>query len=93
MTLGEIYEGDPKLLKFYKRKLLEPGWAGELKPYELAYIKAQLRQSPALRRRWGFRPSAKRFSEKHIRVVARDGLSTIQKPVLASVPGEGNCSE
>jgi len=93
VTLDEIYAGDPKLLKFYKRKLLEPGWAGELKPYELAYIKAQLRQSPSLRRRWGFRPSARRFSDKQIRAVARDGLSAIEKPVLASVPGEGNFSE
>jgi|GEM_PF-1789218 len=93
MTLDEIYTGDPGLLKFYKRKLLEPGWAGELKPYELAYIKAQLRQSPSLRRRWGFRPSARRFSDKQIRAVARDGLSAIQKPVLASVRGEDNLSE
>jgi len=93
MTLDEIYAGDPKLLKFYRKKMLEPGWAGELKPYELAYIKAQLRGSPSLRRRWGFRPSAKRLSEKHIRGVARDGLSAIEKPVLASVLGEVNFSE
>jgi hypothetical protein len=88
VTLEERYAGDPELLKFYKKKLLEPGWAGELKPYELAYIKSQLRLSPSLRRRWGFRPSAKRLSEKHIRAVARDGLSAIKKPVLASVPDE-----
>jgi len=93
MRLDEIYAGDPGLLKFYKRKLLEPGWAGELKPYELAYIKAQLRQSPSLRRRWGFRPSARRFSERHIRAVARDSFSAIEKPVLASVPGEVTFSE
>ena len=86
VTLEEIYAGDPELLKFYKKKLLEPGWAGELKPCELAYIKSQLKLSPSLRRRWGFRPSAKRLSERHIRAVARDGLSAIKKPVLASVP-------
>ena len=93
MTLDEIYAGDPGLLNFYKRKLPEPGWAGELKPHELAYIKAQLRQSPSLRRRWGFKPSAKRLSEERIRAVARDGLSAIQKPVLASVPREGRLTE
>jgi len=93
VTLDEIYESAPELLKFYKKKLLEPGWAGELKPYELAYIKSQLRLSPSLRRRWGFRPSAKRFSEKHIRAVARDGLSAIQKPVLASLPDDPKFTE
>ena len=93
VTLEERYAGDPELLKFYKKKLLEPVWAGELKPYGLAYIKSQLRLSPSLRRRWGFRPSARRLPEKHIRAVARDGLSAIEKPVLASVPGEGNLSE
>ena len=93
MTLEERYASDPQLLKFYKKKLLEPGWAGQLKPYELAYIKSQLRQSPSLKRRWAFKPSAKRLSEKHIRAVARDGLSAIKKPVLASVAGEDNFSE
>jgi len=88
VSLQERYANAPELLEFYQRKLLEPGWAGELKPYELAYIKSQLRLSPSLRRRWGFRPSAKRLSEKHIRAVARDGLSAIKKPVLASTPGE-----
>jgi len=75
MMLDAIYSNDPKLLKFYKRKILEPGWAGELSPAELAYIKSQLKASPSLKRRWGFKPSAKRFSEKHIRYVARDSLS------------------
>ena len=73
-TLNEIYESDPELLEFYKTNLLEPGWAGELAPYELAYIKSQLMKSPRLRKRWGFRPSAKRISEKRIREVARNGL-------------------
>jgi len=55
-------------------KLMEPGWAGELAPDEFAYVKSHLRQSASLRRRWGFRPSAKRLSEKRIRAVARNGL-------------------
>ena len=70
--------------EFCKEKLLEPGWAGELSTAELAYIKSQLKQSPSLKRRWGFRPSAKRLSEDHIRKVARDGISVSKKPVLAS---------
>ena len=75
----------PELLNLYKNKLLQPGWAGELNPDELAYIKSQLRQSPSLKRRWGVRPSAKRLSESRIRSVARNGLAANRKPVLASV--------
>ena len=84
-TLEERYENDPELLAFYKQKLLQPGWAGELDTVELAYIKAELKRSASLRRRWGFRPSAKRLSTGRIRAVARDGLSAIKKPVLALV--------
>jgi hypothetical protein len=85
MSSEEKYANFPQLLGFYKRKLLEPGWAGELSPDELAYIKSQLRQSPSLKRRWGFKPSAKRLSESRIRSVARNGLAANRKPVLASV--------
>ena len=74
MTIDEYYKDDPELLAFYKTNLIEPGWAGELVPFELAYIKSEIMKSPRLRRRWGFRPSAKRFSEKQIRDVARNGL-------------------
>jgi len=85
MSLEEKYANDPQLLGFYKRKVLEPGWAGELSPGELTYIKSQLRQSPSLKRRWGFKPSAKRLSELRIRTIARDSLAANRKPVLASV--------
>ena len=87
-SLEERYASDAELLAFYKKNLLEPGWAGELDPDELAYIKSQLRQSPSLRRRWGFRPSARRLPEKRIRAVARDGLSANGRSLLASVPVE-----
>ena len=93
MTLEEVYASDPELLTFYKKKLLEPEWAGELKPYELEYIKSQLRQSPILKRRWGFKLKAKRLSEKRIRAVAKDGLSANKGRVLASVVREKNLSE
>ena len=74
MMLEELYKGDPELLAMYKANLLVPGWAGELSPYELTYIKSELMKSARLRRMWGFRPSAKRFSEKLIRDVARNGV-------------------
>ncbi len=89
MTLEKRYAADvPDLLAFYRKKLLEPRWAGELDSVELAYIKSELRRSASLRRRWGFRPSARRLSELRIRAIARDGLSANKKPVLASVAGK-----
>ena len=74
MSLEERYRDDPQLLSFYQKKPLEPRWAGELSPDEFAYVRSQLQQSSYLRRRWGFRPSAKRLSESRIRAVARNGL-------------------
>ena len=79
MSLEEQYVNDPFLLKSDQDGLLEPGWAGELDRDELVYIKAQLKKSPSLKRRWGFRPTAKRFSEKHIRDVAMNGVSAKKK--------------
>ena len=79
MTLEERYKNDPWLLELYKEKLLEAGWAGELDDVELEYIKSELRKSPSLRRKWGFRPSAKRFSESRIRDVAMNGVCRRQK--------------
>jgi hypothetical protein len=66
-------------------RILQPGWAGELSPEEFEYVKSQLRQSRSLKRKWGFRPSAKRLSEGRIRAVARNGRSANQTGVLASV--------
>lgn len=68
----------------YRDELLEPGWAGELSPEELSRIKSKLKKSPSLKRRWGFRPSAKRLSDSRIRAVAMYGVSRKQKQVLAS---------
>jgi hypothetical protein len=74
-----------ELHDFYVRELLEPGWAGELCRVELAYIKSELQRSASLRRKWGFRASAKRLSDARIRVVAVDGVSGNSRGVLASV--------
>ncbi|MBI4330343.1 MAG: hypothetical protein HY673_03570 [Chloroflexi bacterium] len=60
-------------LGFYPKKLLDLGWAGELTPAELACIKDELKRSPKLKRRWGFRPSARRLPESRIRAIARNG--------------------
>lgn len=46
------YRDDPKLLAFYKVKLLEPGWAGELSDNEAEYIASELSKSPKLRGIW-----------------------------------------
>jgi len=73
-SLQDVYRDDSDLLDLHKEELLVPGWAGFLRPPELDYIKSELRKSPSLRRRWGFRPSAKRLSESHIRHVAMYGL-------------------
>ena len=79
MSAKEECPNFDQLSEFYKENLLEPGWAGELSRVELAYIKSELQKSPSLRRRWGFRPSAKRFSERRIRDVAMNGLSREKK--------------
>jgi len=92
MSLEEKYAGNPEPVRAYKRDLLEPGWAGELSPDELAYIKSELKKSPSLKRRWGFRPTAKRFFENHIRAVARNGVSR-EKPVLALVASKEKLSQ
>ena len=72
VSLEGRYANDPKLLVFYKKKLLEPGWSGELNPDEFRYIRSQLWQSSSLKRRWGFKPSARRLSDKRIWSVARE---------------------
>ena len=73
-SLEEMYRDNPQHLAYHKKNLLEPGLPGDLLPYEFDYVRSSLLQSPSLKRRWGFRPSAKRLSEARIRKVARDGL-------------------
>ena len=77
--MEERYANDPWLLKIYREGLLEPGWAGELDDVELEYVKSELSKSESLRRRWGFRPTAKRLSKSRIRAVAMDGESRKKK--------------
>ena len=67
---------DPELHDLYTQKLLQPGWAGKLDRYEIAYIKSQLKMFPSLRQRWGFRPSARRLSTTRIQAVAMYGSAS-----------------
>ncbi len=41
MSLEERYVNDPELLVFHKKKLLEPGWAGELDRVYIIHFKSQ----------------------------------------------------
>jgi hypothetical protein len=79
MTLEERYATDPWLLEHYKKGLLEPGWAGDLDNVEFEYVKSELVKSRPLKRRWGFRPSAKRLSESRIRNAAMCGVTRQRK--------------
>lgn len=45
-------EKDPVLHDLYAKKLLIPGWAGEVDDTEAGYIAAKLTKSPTLRARW-----------------------------------------
>jgi len=70
-------EADPQLHDHYSDSLLKPGWAGELNPQELAYIKGKLKASSSLRRKWRFRTT--RISDALIRKVAMEGVEPRQK--------------
>ena len=52
---------------------LEPGFAGELNRKELAFIKAVMKVSPELRRRWGFVARTGKLNDDDIRAVAMGG--------------------
>jgi len=59
------------------RKLLQPGWAGELSGSEVEYIQRELRRSQRLWRKWGYvRAMLKGVSipSSTIRRVAKHGL-------------------
>ena len=57
--------GDPRLL--------EPSWGGQLTDEELTFIRAELFRTPALSRRWGFRPGQKTRADEASRRIAVDG--------------------
>jgi len=73
MSADKRHSEDTDSVTSMPSRLTVPGWAGELTPDELQFLRSRLKKSLSLRIRWGFKRSAKRFSEKHIRRVARDG--------------------
>lgn len=50
--LEERYRTDPDLLAFYRKKLLEPGWGGELDDGEINYIVLTAKKTPVVKRQW-----------------------------------------
>ncbi len=68
-----------QLSTFYQKKLLIPGWAGELDSTELAYIKSKLKADRRLRARWGFKRGRSRLSEEKIRRVALEGVDGVSE--------------
>jgi hypothetical protein len=60
-------------------RLLEPGWAGEVTPEDVAFIKERLRSSGSLRRRWRVKGEGLRLSSSYIRRVAIEGFGDAPK--------------
>ncbi len=52
------------------KKLLIPGWAGDLSDAEFQFIKDQLKGKARLRSKWGFTHDCKRIPEKKVRKTA-----------------------
>jgi hypothetical protein len=60
------------------RKLLQPGWAGQLSKGEIAFIRQELKRRPYLWRRWGYDRAMVRgvlIPASTIRRIAIHGLS------------------
>jgi hypothetical protein len=53
--IGFDRNDNPELHDMYSRKLLIPGWAGEVTDMETKYIAEKLSGSATLRRAWGVR--------------------------------------
>ncbi|MDD5093085.1 MAG: hypothetical protein PHV74_01705 [Dehalococcoidia bacterium] len=71
----------------FDQKLLEPGWAGDLSPEELAFIKGKLKSDRRLRARWGMPRGTGKVNDEKIRLVAIGGTNS---PELSShKPVEG----
>ncbi len=61
------------------RKLLEPGWAGDLNSEELAFIKDKLKRDRRLRAKWGMGRGKGRLSEEKIKIVALYGVEGLEE--------------
>ena len=57
-----------------EKKLLIPGWGGDLLQEELEFIESHLKKSQSLRIKWGFtKKRLKRMSHAKIKKVANGG--------------------
>ena len=59
--------------------LLQPGWAGELFPDELAFIKSVLKKDRRFRARWGMGKGTGRINDEKIHRVAMHGVEALQE--------------
>ncbi len=75
---GNFDADDPVLTEFYERKLLIPGWAGELSVDELVCIKSHLKADRRLRASWGMGRGTGKINDEKIRMVAIDGPEALQ---------------
>ena len=77
---------DPQLHAFYAKRLLEPGWGGELTAIEYDYIRRHLEKDPRLRSKWGFhRGRGWKLSEELIRHRALLGVEDTPEDDLSGV--------
>jgi len=82
-SLGWRQQDHPGLYAHYARKLLQPGWAGELTDAEAAYIAREISARPELQRLW----QTRRFTRYRRRitptVVHRMAATWAQNPPAA----------
>lgn len=75
---------DPELNAFCTKKLLIPGWAGEVNDGEAGYIGEELTKNPRLRQAWGVR----QFFGKRWRHISPEMAKTLCR-TWAGKPPEG----
>jgi len=82
--IGFPRKADPELHDYYAKKLLIPGWAGQLTDAEASYIAEKLRDSVTLRRAWAVRNFTR--YRKHITpaIVKRMAAAWATNPVLGA---------
>jgi len=72
---------DSRLDSFYARKLLIPGWAGEVNDAEAAYIARELIGRPVLRRLWRLATFTRRRKSVTPAMVKKLARRLAEKPV------------
>ena len=81
-------EKDPDLHDMRARKLLEPGWGGELTVIEYDHIRRHPEKDSRLRSRWGFRRGKGwKLSEELIRHRALRGVGVASQNATSDVEG------